>query len=54
MSVYRYNFRVNISRPSSDNVRRRSVKWLKARRKGEKAARLVDRDGTFSQSFGEF
>ena len=31
----------------------RSVEWLKARKKGEKAARLVDRGAHFDQSFGE-
>lgn len=31
----------------------RSVKWLKARKKGEQAYRLVDREGHFHQSIGE-
>lgn len=31
----------------------RSVKWLKAKKKGEKAYRLVDRDGHFYQSIGK-
>lgn len=31
----------------------RSVKWLKARKKGEQAYRLVDREGPFNQSIGE-
>lgn len=31
---------------------RRSVRWLKARKRGTSAPRLVDRDGDFFQSFG--
>ncbi|CAM9267867.1 unnamed protein product [Ectocarpus sp. 8 AP-2014] len=32
----------------------RSVKWLKARKKGEQAYRLVDREGHYHQSIGEW
>ncbi|CAM9659452.1 unnamed protein product, partial [Ectocarpus fasciculatus] len=32
----------------------RSVKWLKARKKGEQAYRLVDREGHFHQSIGRW
>lgn len=48
-------FPASFSPPPSltSSHRSRSVKWLKARKRGEHAYRLVDREGPFHQSIGK-